>query len=920
MPKDQFSPSAPPACAATPATLPAPAPQSPQRLPLRLATLSLLACSVAFAAQPQPAKASDAPADAPAAAIALSGTRIGSGVLRLQWQQPEGGQRPKAYGIYRSAQPFSRTDETGVEKIASVKGSETEKLLYPLIPGERYYYGVSAEFASDTAQQDQGQEVIAFAHTAPGPVDAEVFGDMLAINHFWGGGGARRTKRTAEWETVALDLLAQTPFKEIRWWRNYPDVIEKFYQRGIGATTFASAGNFPDAEKLGIYLFGSINEPHLTGRSPEQYAAEHRKIAEGVRAASPHNRIYAPVVGLDRHSLDYIERFYAAGGKDDFDVFDLHTYLGYTTDFTYPEGYPYGSPEALFERIETIRAIMARYGDADKPMISTEYGFTDCNEANPVGYMTPTRKADFLVRGLIIHNVLGFRRVFVYSFWDEGDDPSYTEHHFGLVDYNLQKKPAFYAMQVLGSELGDTVYQQPMQGADDLNYGYVYRDRDSDSGNHVTAVWNGAQEQSGTFRTAPGAVEIVSMLGERRSVQTAADGTFRVRYGSSPVYLKSSQPVERVSSRSIGAGATSAATNADAAQGVTLAMEKDVLIVPPAQDVPIAFTLQNPKAEALEIHTELQSADGIRLAAETIRVPAGQSVSHSFPLPAATQGKVLDRYRILINYEDEYETRADGQTVFIRRLHPAHGLHTAQMEGYEHPVYLLVDDTLEITVDPMRGGRILEMIDRRTLQNQVTITYERLGELGSIAFFWCIWDEVRAPGQLRINRNTPYQAEPLENGNGLRLRAGEQGKLQIEKILRLSGNGVFEHDTTVTNTGTEPTRFSYYLHPEYTVGGSADSHSDYLQLPIGGQDVTIPFWTGLGDRPTPPFTGGYWILRDPVAGYQIRQDFSLDEFRSPRLWFGIGCANLEMESPRDLELAPEQSWNGKLRWTFSLGQ
>ena len=49
-----------------------------------------------------------------------------------------------------------------------------------------------------------------------------------------------------------------------------------------------------------------------------------------------------------------------------------------------------------------------------------------------------------------------------------------------------------------------------------------------------------------------------------------------------------------------------------------------------------------------------------------------------------------------------------------------------------------------------------------------------------------------------------------------------------------------------------------------------------------------------------------------------RQEFSQDKFRKPRLWFGIGCCNLEMESSKDLKLAPGQSWNGELKWIFSV--
>ncbi len=122
---------------------------------------------------------------------------------------------------------------------------------------------------------------------------------------------------------------------------------------------------------------------------------------------------------------------------------------------------------------------------------------------------------------------------------------------------------------------------------------------------------------------------------------------------------------------------------------------------------------------------------------------------------------------------------------------------------------------------------------------------------------------------------------------------------------------------TVKNLNAAPVKCSWYMHPEYTVGGEAVSHSDLLKLPIGGGVVEIPYWTGLGDRTTPEFTAGYWELVSPSKNYRIRQEFSPDKFRKPRLWFGVGCCNFEMESSRELILAPGESWNGTLKWIFA---
>lgn len=368
--------------------------------------------------------------------VAVRGTGIGSGALKLDWSGFGSASQVKKFRLYRAAKPFGNITDEGVGRIGEFPAGATQFTVYPLIPGVESSYGVTAVY-----EDGEYPAVKPFTFAPPGPVDVKTFGDMLAINHFWGGGGARHAKRTREWETVALDLLAETPFKTIRWWESHPEIVRKFYDRGIAATTFSGRRNYNNGKQMGIHLYGAGNEPHLHGIQGADYAGRVAAINKELKAAVPHALLYAPTVCLDGRSLDFLEKFYAAGAKEHFDVLDIHNYLGNTTEFVYPPGYPSGSPEGLFERIAKIRAIMAKHGDAGKPMITTEFGYTDCNVANPVGEMTPERKAAFLVRGLVIQHVLGFRRVFVYSFWDEGQDENYTEHYFGMLDYDGQKKP-----------------------------------------------------------------------------------------------------------------------------------------------------------------------------------------------------------------------------------------------------------------------------------------------------------------------------------------------------------------------------------------------------------------------------------------------------------------------------------------------
>lgn len=833
----------------------------------------------------------------PEVAVAIHG--IGSGALKLDWAGFGSASQVKSYRVYRSDKPFAKINEEGVERIGAFDPKTLSMLVYPLTPGETKYYGVSAVY-----EEGEYPGAKTLGYTPPGPVDAKTFGDILAVNHFWGGGGARHSKRTREWETVALDLLADSPFKEIRWWESHPEVVLKFYERGIAVTTFSGKRNYPNGKALGIHLYGASNEPHLHGVQGADFAKRVAEIQKEMRAAVPGSLLYAPTVCLDGRSFDFLEKFYAAGAKDHFDVLDVHNYLGNTSEFVCPPGYPAGCPEGLFERIGKVKEIMKRYGDEAKPLITTEFGYTEVAVSNPSGEITPERKAEYLVRGLVIQHVLGFRRVFVYSFWDEGEDANYTEHFFGMVDYKMQKKPAFYACVELGRMLGECVLDSTMKGATEVDFGYVYK---SPAGKFITVVWNGAGDMSGTFRTVPGTVTVTSMYGEKKQIKTAADGSFRMIYGTAPYYIESAAPAELMKTVKV--------EQAKPGDRVALTLLSPVIVTGAGRKAEIKATLANPTNEALEIKLSLETPAGETKESRTVKLAAGAKQEVSVPIPAAG-GLILDCYELAINYEGKYESRTARETLFVRRLADKPGVSQAKMYGYKNNVSILADDALEVTVDPMRGGRILEILDRRTGANQITVPYDRLGGLGNIAFYFCIWDQVKAPRGFGIDRNAVYKVKTL--ADGIELTAENAGKLKAVKTLTLGGKGVLALKVRIDNLSQENVACSWYMHPEYTVGGEAVSHSDLLTLPVGGKEMQIPYWTGLGDRTTPEFTAGYWKLTSPSKRYEIRQDFSLEQFRKPRLWFGIGSCNFEMESSKGLELAPGKSWEGNLKWTFTL--
>ena len=794
------------------------------------------------------------------------------------------------------------------ELIASLPVTETRKLIFPLEPEHDYRFGVAARNVDGSVVPVEWKQ-----YRTPRPLECRTFGDMLAVNFYWGGSSegtvADRPEHIA-WNTVAVQLLSRTPFRQIRWWRCSPEIVQKYYNVGVGIFSFPHEQAFKDGKAVGCYAFTAGNEPHLWGKPVQAYLDVLKSHYEMAKKYDSRNVITAPTTGLENHALKYLDDFYAAGGKAYFDVLDLHTYTGNSADFHTPEGYPGGAPEQLFERITRVREIMAKYGDADKPMISTEYGYSDCNVANPLGYsVTREQVAEMITRGLLIHYVLGFKRVFLYSYWDAGNDPNYTEHAFGMLDWDLQKKPSFHAVATLGRELGNCTLAGPMKGVDnELVYGYIFKESDKEE--HVSVIWDGRGLYSGSFRTAPGKVEVIRMKGEQETLHTSADGTFRVIYGPGPIYLRSIQPVELVDSVKV--------ENKSGSEeiAVTLEPEKTVVVIPPGNTQASAkFFLKNSSGETLRAEAVLERDSGEKLASRSLELPAGKLSVLEFSIQAGKD--ILEPFRLTVTCDGKYSSSSVGCDFYVRRLQPNSGkteLKTATISGGSSPVWVLSDDTLELTVDPKRGGRILEIYDKRTGANQLNIDYSRINHLESVNNYYCIWDEVRDADGRPVDRSAVYQAEA--KGDHLILTSPEDAPVGLRKELFLTGNGGFQLKLTMTNRDKKTRELTYYMHPEYTVGGSGDHGIDKLVMPIAGSEITMPFWTGLGEKPTGTFTSGWWRVDDTASHYSLVQRFSLKEFRTPRIWFGIGCYNLEMQSPEGMSLKPGESWNGTLEWQF----
>lgn len=139
------------------------------------------------------------------------------------------------------------------------------------------------------------------------------------------------------------DKMKGLPFERMDLWCDY---VRRCVERYRGRITHWEVCNEVNMKTAGI--------------PPEQYVKLLKATYETVKACDPSAKV--TTMGFAGFAYDYIERMYAAGARDYFDILNVHAYPGFR---------PEGSLDAGYVR---LREIMTRYGDADKPIWLTETG------------------------------------------------------------------------------------------------------------------------------------------------------------------------------------------------------------------------------------------------------------------------------------------------------------------------------------------------------------------------------------------------------------------------------------------------------------------------------------------------------------------------------------------------------------------
>ena len=156
----------------------------------------------------------------------------------------------------------------------------------------------------------------------------------------------------AERRHIRVSPVLGAPPERIGAWR---EEILDAWGRYVGAVAAHFQGRIPDYE--------IINEADGDAqlKNPALYAKFLKRAAQEIRGADPAAKVSTS--GAIRIPVEWFRGIYEAGGKDDFDILAVHPY-------TAPD-----PPEGIQKDFTSLRAMMAEYGDADKPVRFNEVGW-----------------------------------------------------------------------------------------------------------------------------------------------------------------------------------------------------------------------------------------------------------------------------------------------------------------------------------------------------------------------------------------------------------------------------------------------------------------------------------------------------------------------------------------------------------------
>jgi len=229
---------------------------------------------------------------------------------------------------------------------------------------------------------------------------------------------------------------------------------------------FADYGDFvatvANRYKGRVNHFQIWNEPNLgeewTGKpDPAEYVRLLKIGYQRVKEANPQALVLTAPLAINMETgplhlneLDFLDQMYQAGAKDSFDVVSANAY-----GMDKPPSDPPSKSVLNFRRVELLRQVMEKNGDADRAIWFNEYGWNASPKEMPKEDLiwqrvTEKQQAEWTVEGVqYARKNWPWGGVFcTWYFRQVGDiPPTRSEYYFRLVDPDFTPRPVYNAIK-----------------------------------------------------------------------------------------------------------------------------------------------------------------------------------------------------------------------------------------------------------------------------------------------------------------------------------------------------------------------------------------------------------------------------------------------------------------------------------------
>jgi len=282
------------------------------------------------------------------------------------------------------------------------------------------------------------------------------------------------------------------------------------------------------------------NEPNIFfWQGPrEMYAELLKKSYAAIKSADPG----AKVLGLSTAGIDvpFIKRMLALEAP--FDILTIHPYRGVLRE------------EEFMEELKRVRRLVG-----GRSVWITEMGWPTLP-----GGTDEAEQARLLARTYLSAVGSGaVENVSWYDFREDGGDPLYNEHHFGVVRRDLTPKAAYLALACVCRTLGSRKSTDGTPGGKSSGEKGLFAYRFGVKG-EALALWCDSPLRVVRVVSAAGRVTLLNTVGERSIQEAGSNGEFLIPLAPrSPILLTAGRGIERVETVLILEGEGAARAGAD---------------------------------------------------------------------------------------------------------------------------------------------------------------------------------------------------------------------------------------------------------------------------------------------------------------------------------------------------------------------